>query len=232
MGFQCPDCVASARAELRASRPDLGRNPAWTSIVLIGLNVAVWAGILVTGGRLSPLFALFGLTPQGLCRRGGTYYSGTREACVLNQGTWELGLFDGAWWQLLTSAFTHLDATHIAFNMLALWVLGPQLERLLGRGRFLVLYVVSALSGSVVAALLSSPTTTTVGASGAIFGLMGGLLIAAWRLRGNVQSVLLWLGANVVITVLGYGSISWQGHLGGLLGGLAVAALFFARRRP
>jgi len=61
---------------------------------------------------------------------------------------------------------------------------------------------------------------------------MGGLLIAAWRLRGNVQSVLLWLGANVVITVLGYGSISWQGHLGGLLGGLAVAALFFARRRP
>ena len=106
-------------------------------------------------------------------------------------------------WQLLTSAFTHLDLWHIGFNMVALWVLGPQLEVVLGRTRFLAVYLLSALSGSVCVYWLSGISTPTIGASGAIFGLMGALLVVAFKVRANVQQLLLWIGLNFLITVIG-----------------------------
>lgn len=136
----------------------------------------------------------------------------------------------------LTSAFTHAEVMHIGFNMLALYFLGPQLEQVFGRARFLALYLVSALVASAFVMWLAEPYVSTVGASGAIFGLMAAVLLVVHKHRGNLRSILFWLAANVAITVFGSSVISWQGHLGGFVGGLAVtAAILYVpkdRRRP
>ncbi len=236
VGFQCPDCVAQGMRETRqAQAPFGGRrrdNTALTSMVLMVLNALAWGAIIATGGADSPLFWTLALTPEGVCTVPGGYYPGlTDAACAAASGVWHPGVADGAWWQLLTTAFTHLSPVHIGFNMLALWFLGPPLEQVLGRSRFLALYFGSALAGSVAVFWLADPSVTTVGASGALFGLMGGFLIVAWKGRGDVRSILMWLLANVAFTFLGGAQISWQGHFGGLAGGLAIAALIvFAPR--
>jgi membrane associated rhomboid family serine protease len=141
------------------------------------------------------------------------------------------GVDDGAWWQLVTSMFTHVEPLHLGFNMLALYFLGPVLENVLGRARFLALYLVSGLAGSAAVMLLSEPHGQTVGASGAIFGLMGALAVVALKVRGQVQTVLMWIGLNLVFTFTVSG-ISWQGHLGGLVGGALIgAAMVLAPRQ-
>ncbi|MET0840278.1 MAG: rhomboid family intramembrane serine protease, partial [Marmoricola sp.] len=134
------------------------------------------------------------------------------------------GVDDGAWWQLVTSMFTHVEPLHIAFNMLALYFLGPMLETVLGRTRFLAVYLVSGLVGSATVMLFSDPHTQTLGASGAIFGLMGALVVLALKVGGQVQTVLVWIGLNLVFTFTVSG-ISWQGHIGGLVGGVVLGAV-------
>jgi membrane associated rhomboid family serine protease len=109
--------------------------------------------------------------------------------------------------------------------MVALWVLGPQLEAVLGRTRFLAVYFLSGLAGSVLVYWLSGISTPTIGASGALFGLMGALLVVVYKVHGDVRSILMWIGLNFVITFLAP-FISWQGHLGGFIGGLLIAAAF------
>jgi membrane associated rhomboid family serine protease len=136
------------------------------------------------------------------------------------------GVAGGAYWQLVTSMFTHVELAHVAFNMLALWVLGPQLELALGRGRFLALYFISGLAGSAGVMWFAAPYTAALGASGAIFGLMGGLLVVAIKVHGDVRGMLTWIGINFVITFMFIGRISWQAHVGGLVGGMLVAAVF------
>ena len=108
---------------------------------------------------------------------------------------------------------------------------GEDPERVLGRARFLAVYVVSALTASALVMWLAPPTTTTLGASGAISGLMGALLVLVLRHKGDARTVLTWIGINVVITVLGSAGISWQGHLGGFLGGIAVTLLLVWLRK-
>lgn len=133
-----------------------------------------------------------------------------------------------AWSQyerLLTSAFMHYTIVHILFNMYALYVLGPPLERHLGRVRFTALYLLSALGGSVVVYLFSPVNAATAGASGAIFGLFGATLVAARRMRLDVRSLVVLIGINLVITFTVPG-ISWQGHVGGLITGALVAAAY------
>jgi membrane associated rhomboid family serine protease len=224
VGFHCPSCVAEAAKTTRVARTAYGGqrtgNPQLTSQILIGINVAVWALIVATGGAASVWVDRLALW---------------REDVVFSSQSGQLinvpGVSDGAYWQLLTSAFTHVEVWHIGFNMLALWFLGPPLESALGRVRFLALYLGSALSGSVLVFWFAPVAGYTLGASGAIFGLMGGLLLVALKVRGNVQQILMWIGLNFVITVVGRGFISWQGHLGGFLGGLAIGAvLIYAPR--
>jgi membrane associated rhomboid family serine protease len=206
-------------------------NPSLTSAVLIGLNAAVWLLITVTGGAASAWVSRLSLIPASACTRGELVYPQASEAQCASFGTWVTGVADGAWWQLATSMFTHVDVIHIGFNMLALWALGPQLELALGRARFLALYLLSGLGGSLAVYWLAPTYTSTLGASGAVFGLMGALLVMALKVRGDVQSILVWIGINVAITLYGRGSISWQGHLGGFLGGLLLMSLFaFAPR--
>lgn len=232
VGFQCPECVAEGRRTTRQARTAYGglrpTNASITTIVLMALNVGVWALIFATGRETSRLFELFALNPAGQCAaEGGGYYPGVggEALCATVPSThWVGGVVDGAYWQLMTSAFTHVAIWHIAVNMLSLYVLGPQLEALLGRLRFLALYLISALAGSTVVYWAAGEHSSTVGASGAIFGLLGALLVVAIKVKGDLQQLLLWLGLNAFITFT-VPDVSWQGHLGGLLGGAAVAAV-------
>lgn len=229
VGFQCPECVHTAARRTRQNVLPYGgkrsSNPAITSIVLIALNALVFVATSIMGGANSRLFDVLALLPQGQCRVDETrFLLSAPSECAASGYQWVDGVATGAWWQVVTSAFVHANAMHIGFNMLALWFLGPQLERIFGRLRFLALYFVSALAASALVMAASTPFFSTVGASGAIFGLMGGILLVALKHKGDVRTILMWLAVNVVITVLGSGFISWQGHLGGFIGGVLVAA--------
>lgn len=239
VGHQCPDCIAEgARRTRQHEGPYGGRtsaNPALTSWVLIAMNLAVWLGIMLTGGDRSRWEYVLSLSPRGTCFSSDFtgYVPGATEAMCRTGGgalTWVNGVADGAVWQVMSSAFTHVAIIHIAFNMLALWFLGPGLESVLGRVRFLAVYLVSALAGSAAVMAFSNPATHTLGASGAVFGMLGALLVVTRKVRGDYQQVLMWIGLNFVITFM-TPSISWQGHLGGFLGGIAVtSALVYAPR--
>jgi membrane associated rhomboid family serine protease len=219
VGFQCPDCVKEGARTTRQGRTAYGGvRPATAGRVtlsLIGVNLVVFVLIAATGGGQSPLLHRLWLLPDTVCLEG------TFRGCVETS----TGVADGAVWQLFTAMFTHVELWHIGFNMLALYILGPQLELLLGRVRFLALYLLSGLTGSVFVYWLAPTNAATVGASGAIFGLMAALLIVAIRARGDVQGLLVLVAVNVLITVWGRGFISWEGHLGGFVGGLVLALI-------
>ena len=210
VGFQCPQCVKEGSRTTRSGRTAYGGlrpgNAALTSEVIIGINIVVWLVVVASGGFASSVWSSLALQPASVA-------------------------VHGEWWRLLTSAFLHVQVWHIGFNMLALWVLGPQLELQIGRWRFVALYLLSALAGSAMVMWFAYPFSGTFGASGAIFGLMGALLIAAVKVKGDVRGVLTWIGANFVITLVFVRSISWQGHLGGFLGGLAVGAVLMLAPR-
>jgi len=218
VGFQCPNCVHEGAKQTRSGRTayggELSKNPALTSMTLIGINAFVWLLALTSGGSHGSVVRQLSLWRETvtLDPRNGQPYTVD-------------GVADGAYWQLLTSAFVHVEPWHIGFNMLALWFLGPQLELAIGRARFIALYVGSALAGSTMVYWFTPIYTYTLGASGAIFGLMAALLILAIKVRGNTQEILTWIGINALITVVGRGFISWEGHLGGFLGGLALMVL-------
>ncbi|WP_337191839.1 rhomboid family intramembrane serine protease [Nocardioides flavescens] len=236
VGFQCPECVAEGAKQTRQARTAYGglrpTDASRTSIVLIALNVAVWIAVMVTGGSSSRLVDWLALRPNGLCISGRYGADVTQAVCDQAGGTFLPGVVDGAYWQLVTSMFMHVQPLHIGFNMLALWVLGPQLELAIGRARFLALYFISGLAGSALVYWAASEYGATLGASGAIFGLMGALAVIAFKVGGDVRGILTWIGINFVITFV-VARISWQGHLGGFLGGLAVAAiLVYAPRGP
>lgn len=237
VGFQCVECVKQGSKETRAGRTAYGglrpTDASTTSIALIAVNIGVWIAILATGGSGSRLFDWLALRPKGFCLVGGNLgYDPTSLSCTQG-GTLIPGVSDGAYWQVVSSMFTHVAVWHIAFNMLALWVLGPQLELAVGRIRFLALYFISGLAGSALVLWAGPEYGGTHGASGAIFGLMGALLIVAHKVGGDVQGILTWIGINFLITLVFVNNISWQGHLGGFLGGLAVAGvLVYAPKGP
>jgi membrane associated rhomboid family serine protease len=125
----------------------------------------------------------------------------------------------GDWWRLLTAAFLHYGPVHLGLNMLALWWFGAPLEEAIGRGRYLLLYLVSGLAGSA-GALLLDPNAATVGASGAIFGILGAALVLE-RQRNFVLGGQA-LGLIVINLILGFviANVSIGGHVGGLIGGV------------
>jgi membrane associated rhomboid family serine protease len=231
VGFQCPDCVAEGRKQTRQGRGVYGGlRPARAGVVsmtFIGINVAVWLLILATGGTSSVWVNRLSLIPRGRCQLGSTSYFPTvtnATTCNAHVGTtWVDGVATGSWWQPMTSMFTHVEVWHIGFNMVALWVLGPQLEMVLGRLRFAGVYLLSGLVGSAAVYWFSDPTSATLGASGAIFGLLGALLILAIKVKAPLNQIIFWIGLNFVFTVLGASYISWEGHLGGFVGGVVLA---------
>ncbi|MFC4034195.1 rhomboid family intramembrane serine protease [Streptomyces polygonati] len=213
VGFQCRECVgreARARVQPRTvAGGTVAADPVLITKILIGLNIAVFLLELRLGDRL--------LRDLGLYAACGTDVTG-QQVCV--------GVAHGPddWYRVLTSAFVHERAfppAHILFNMLSLWWIGAPLERLLGRSRYLALYLVSALAGSA-AVLLLAPDVNTIGASGAIFGLFGATAIFMRRLRYDMRPILALLVLNIIFSFT-WSGISWQGHAGGLIGGTLIA---------
>jgi membrane associated rhomboid family serine protease len=226
VGFQCPECVREGARSTRAGRTAYGGrrpgDPTLTSKILVGVNALVWLLIVTTGATTSEWLYRLALIPDRACVAVNQF-----NQCVAVQD----GVAQGSYWQLVTSMFTHVEIWHIGFNMLALWILGPQLELVLGRWRFLALYLLSGLAGSTLVYLAESPFSPTLGASGAIFGLMGALLVIAFKVHGNVTALLGWIAVNFVITFT-VPNISWQGHLGGFVGGALLAVvLVYAPKR-
>ena len=220
VGIRCPDHAGVAgpqaapkRAARSASR-SLDRYGPYVTFALIGINVGVYLLQLATGAPMNG---------QG----GRIWMEGVLFGPVVG---------DGEWWRLITAAFLHYGVIHLGLNMLVLWFIGPALEDFFGHARYLLLYVVGGLAGSA-GALIVSPNALTVGASGAIFGLMGAALILEWRkiyvFGGQALGlVVINLAFTFVFTASG-GGISIGGHIGGLIGGAAAALVFLSmRRRP
>ncbi|CAN5375706.1 rhomboid family intramembrane serine protease [soil metagenome] len=141
-------------------------------------------------------------------------------------------------WRMLTYAFVHsplslsspLSILHIAFNMYSLFIFGRVLEPMIGRWRFLVLYLLSALGGAVAVDLLTPGTQAVIGASGAIFGLMAATFVIVRKLGGNMSQLVVLVVLNLAIGFLVPG-ISWQAHVGGLVAGALVGVIFIETRR-
>jgi membrane associated rhomboid family serine protease len=215
VGQQCVECVRGANAGGRAARTVFGGRPAAGAVVtwtLVGINVLVF---LVEVAKPSLLYqwGMLGtaaLTPAGI----------------------QSGVANGQWYRLLTSAFTSpgtslngLGFLDILFNMWALSVVGPSLEQVLGRVRFLAVYLLSAVGGSVLFFYLQ-PHGLAAGASGAIYGLFGAWFVVARKLHLDVRGILTIIGINLAFSLFFRSSIAWQDHVGGLIVGVVTAAAF------
>ena len=239
VGFHCPDCVSGAarrrtpgvRYGGRGPRPlrSLGgiEGPPAT-VLLAALNVAAFVvGVAAGGGGLYDRFA----------SGGGRVTVDHGLLAIGRVGRDFIGVAEGEWSRLLTGGFLHLGLLHLLVNMVLLWMLGRQLEVLHGTTRFTGLYLGSLLAGSL-GVMLRDPQALTVGASGAVYGLMGAAAVHQLRHRGGAG---LWgsgLGGLILINVVftfGRPGISIGGHLGGLAGGALMAWLVDvaeARRVP
>ncbi|MEY9489263.1 membrane associated rhomboid family serine protease [Streptomyces calvus] len=228
VGHQCPECVREGARSVRQARTVVGGRVSAVPVVtyvLIVVNVLVYVAELVRP-EIVNRFAMVG---AGLTGPDGGHYL---WADPYPAGYTPEGLVGGEWYRLLTGAFLHLPPTegtfgvfHVVMNMVALWNLGRLVEPMLGRVHFLVLYLLSALGGSVLV-LLIAPQDAVVGASGAIFGVGAAYYVVARRVglhMGQVNrfmtGLLLWLVLSALVT-------SWEGHLGGLLAGGAVSLAF------
>lgn len=208
VGIRCPD-HASARPRGPATRikpPQVRRaqgialatGDAPITKALIAINVAVY---LVT------VLQSHSTTPTGSLVSRFVLYGPSVD--------------QGQWYRLVTAMFLHASILHIGFNMYVLWVIGTPVEQYLGKVRYLALYLVSGLAGSA-GALLQSPITPVLGASGAIFGILGAMMILEWQVTGRLAGqaaalVAINLGLSFVIP-----NISWGGHVGGLIGGMLI----------
>jgi membrane associated rhomboid family serine protease len=198
VGMRCPEC---ARQSTRVRTMRSTTEEPTLTYVLIGINVLAGIGSLLGGG---------GATSSSLTQDGG-----------LSQHF----IADGEYYRLITAGFLHAGLFHLLTNMLSLWILGSIIEPAVGHWRFGLIYFVSLLCGSF-GALLLSPDELTVGASGAIFGLLSAAAVVAWN-RGFslMESGLgIWIGLNLLITFT-VPNISVGGHVGGLIGGAVTALL-------
>jgi membrane associated rhomboid family serine protease len=161
---------------------------------------------------------------------GAQQLPGTVGALVNIYGTYRPEYTAELPWTMVTALFLHASILHIGLNMLSLYLFGSILERSLGRVRYLALYLVSGFGGSV-AVLLLAPTIGVVGASGAIFGLLGAFFVIQRGLGGNNASLLVLIGINLVIGFVPGTNIAWQAHVGGLLVGAAIAFVYVRTRR-
>jgi len=199
VGFQCPSCFTQGVKSIPRTRTSLGGiqrgNPQVITMTVLALNVLVFIAVRVGSPRVLNDLVLFPV------------------------------LVETEPWRLLTSAFTHVQIFHIFSNLFMLWQIGPPLEQMLGRLRFTILYLLSALGGGVAVWLISSPMSATLGASGAVLGLVGALLVVSRARNLDVTWILGYVAVTAVLSFL-IPNISWEGHLGGFVTGAAVAWLF------
>lgn len=212
VGFVCPECMAEQRATAPKTKPAwiprlTGQGAPVVTYAIIALCVVVYIlqSLPVIGSQVTLAIQYAG------------FYSDPRA-------------FEP--WRMFTSVFAHASIIHIALNMYTLWIFGSILEPMLGRLRFLVLFLISGFAGSLGVLLLSSPLQPVVGASGAIFGLFGAFFIIQRRLGGNATQILVLMVLNIAIGFLPGLNIAWQAHVGGLVGGILVGLIYVETRKP
>lgn len=207
VGFHCPDCVAEGNKAVRAPRTLAGgavqAREGVVSMVIIAINAVVF--VLTDVARVGPIAEVGAMVAANVLTPSGQVFP---------------GVIDGGYWRLLTSAFLHANLLHVLFNLYALYLFGPLVERALGTRRFIAAYVTMAVVSAVFVYWLSDPRTFTVGASGAVFGLFAMALVLLLRAKQDVRALLVLLAINAVISF--QGNISWQGHLGGFVAGLVL----------
>ena len=219
VGFHCPDCAKSGAQKVLTRNQLFGGASAGAypvTIALLAINVVVYVAgaVFKSRGSFDPIV------------EGGLLEAAT----VLNRSGVPVprGVVEGEWWRILTSGFLHDGPLHLAFNGFALWNLGRSIEASVGAVRYVLVYFASLLMGSFGVLLVTEPNSLTVGASGAVFGLIG-VLVAAQLAKGQsvMQSQLgSMLLLNVFITFT-IPNISIGGHIGGLIGGLLSGFILF-----
>jgi membrane associated rhomboid family serine protease len=210
VGFHCPECVGEARRTTPKPRTAFGGTlhgySAQVTKILIAINIAMF--ILEQGLHgFQTDFALIGQARE------------VPSFAIV-------GVAQGEYYRLITSMFLHASILHIAFNMWALWVVGRELEAVLGRTRYIALYMLSGLGGSALAYLLAPANVATVGASGAIFGLFGAMAVIGYRMKVDIRGIAVVIAINLAITFSFSSLISWQAHVGGLVTGVLLAGAF------
>ena len=211
VGFVCPECMAQQRATAPKTKP------AWIPR-LTGAGAPV-----VTYAIIAVCVVVFIL--QSLPLVGGQVTQAIQYAGVYSDPR----AFEP--WRMLTSVFAHASIIHILLNMYTLWIFGSILEPMLGRLRFLGLFLISGFAGSVGVLLLGNPLQPVVGASGAIFGMFGAFFIIQRRLGGNATQILVLVALNIGIGFLPGLNIAWQAHVGGLIGGVLVGLIYVETRK-
>lgn len=193
--------------------------------LLTAVNLAVFVRGLIDAGSLWPSRVTQFEIDYGLW---GPEVGLTEDTLLVDRLGGVIYLAGDQWWRIFTGGFLHSGIAHIAFNMLFLWLLGNRMEKDIGASRFFFLYF-GALVGGACGALLFDPNAVTVGASGAVFGLMGGALVGK-RLFGNLarESGLLGLLVLNILISFAFPGISLGGHLGGLAGGALIALVYSA----
>jgi membrane associated rhomboid family serine protease len=217
VGVICPECMAQQRATHPRTKPAwltrmTGSGAPVVTYVIIAVCVAVF--IVQTIGNLLGLPVTDALVYQGLYSYPSAVF----------------GAFEP--WRMFTTIFAHANILHLLLNMYTLWVFGSALEPMLGRARYLALFLISGFAGSLGVLLIASPGVPVVGASGAIFGLFGAFLIIQRRLGGNATQMLVLLAINLGIGFLPGFNIAWQAHVGGLIGGFLVGLIYVETRQP
>jgi membrane associated rhomboid family serine protease len=213
VGQQCVECVRSAGPATRQARTAFGGRPVATAAVtwtLVGINVLLY---------------LVELAKPGLANDWGLL-----GYAQFSPGSPLQGIAAGQWYRLVTSAFLpptgSLGILDILFNMWALVVVGPSLEQLLGRVRFVAVYLLSAIGGGVAFFLIGPSNVLALGASGAVFGLFGAWFVVARKLRIDVRGIVTIIVINLVFSLLYRSTIAWQDHVGGLIVGVVTTAAF------
>ncbi len=215
VGVHCPECVRAGNRSMPTVRTAFGGvvprgDGAIVTKVIIGLCVAMFLVQELGDLRLVERLGMVG-------------FAFTRSGEVL-------GIADGEYYRLLTPVLLHGGIFHLFVNMLSLWFLGPFLEQALGRARFIALFVVGAIGGSALSFALGAPNIPSVGASGAVFALVGALIPIYKRMRLNLSPILIMIALNGFIG-FSYPGIDWRAHLGGLVtGGLLGLAFAYAPR--
>ncbi|MGH3744192.1 MAG: rhomboid family intramembrane serine protease, partial [Mycobacteriales bacterium] len=221
VGFQCPDELAGQRRTVRQGRTQFGgrvTEGATVTRALIGLNVLVFIIMTASGtgffdGHPSSLFLRFSLLPDV---PGGAHpYA---------------GIANGEYYRLVTAMFLHFGILHIASNMYVLYFVGPTVERAFGRVRYVTVYLLAGIGGSVASFLFGPVLENGAGASGAIFGLFGAYYVVARKMNAGTAGILGVIAINLVISVA-IPNIDIRAHLGGLVvGAVAGAVVVYAPR--
>ncbi|GAA1538716.1 MULTISPECIES: rhomboid family intramembrane serine protease [Microbacterium] len=221
VGVICPECMAAERknrtpAQKRAERRWGRRSTAVAAPVQSGKPVVTY-GIMAVTGFVGLLQLVPGLDITRMFLFAAAYLFPDLSGLPFQP------------WRLLTAALVHGGIWHLGLNMLALWMLGRSLEPMLGRWRFLALYLFGAVGGSVAVAIIS-PGTPTVGASGAVFGLFGALLVIGLHMGANMTGLFVLLGVNLVVGFIPGFNIAWQAHIGGAAVGALVGLIILRTR--